>query len=118
MRPLITFVVVTVSITGATLGAQTPAAVPESSAVVVTPSAYQLAAGDVVDIRFSRNPELNEQVQIRPDGRISMTSVGEVSLGGLSVASAARADPGSSETDRASARAMRRVSMGILGRGG
>lgn len=44
---------------------------------------YRLQPGDVVDVRFFYNPELNEQnVQIRPDGRISLQLVGDVQFAG------------------------------------
>jgi polysaccharide export outer membrane protein len=44
---------------------------------------YLLQPGDTVDIRFFFNSELNEQgVQIRPDGRISLQLLGEVTLSG------------------------------------
>lgn len=46
---------------------------------------YRLAAGDVVEVRFFFDPELNEQVQIRPDGRISMQLIGEVEMAGKTV---------------------------------
>jgi protein involved in polysaccharide export with SLBB domain len=39
---------------------------------------YRLNPGDVIEIKFIHNPELNEQVRIRPDGRISMPLVGEM----------------------------------------
>lgn len=39
---------------------------------------YRLGPGDVLEIKFMQNPELNETVQIRPDGRISMPLVGEL----------------------------------------
>jgi polysaccharide export outer membrane protein len=41
---------------------------------------YELAPGDVVQIRFFYNPELNEKVQIRPDGRITLALIGELEL--------------------------------------
>lgn len=48
--------------------------------------AYRFAAGDVIEIRFFQNPELNEQVQVRPDGRISVPGAGELTIEGLTVA--------------------------------
>src|SRR4051812_36121789 len=48
-------------------------------------SAYRLTPGDVLDIKFMHNPELNEQVQIRPDGFISMPYVGELNIGSITV---------------------------------
>lgn len=55
----------------------------------VTPAAskgvYRLFAGDVVEIRFFFQPELNENVQIRPDGRISLQLIGEVQTAGRTI---------------------------------
>jgi protein involved in polysaccharide export with SLBB domain len=39
---------------------------------------YALQPGDVVDVKFFYNPELNENSVLRPDGRISLQLVGEV----------------------------------------
>ena len=39
---------------------------------------YQIQLGDQLDIKFFYNPELNEQVTVRPDGRISLQLVGEI----------------------------------------
>ena len=39
---------------------------------------YLLNPGDLIEIKFINNPELNEEVRIRPDGRISMPLVGEL----------------------------------------
>lgn len=47
---------------------------------------YRMQAGDVVDVRFFYNPELNEQgVQIRPDGRIAVHLIGDVTFAGRTV---------------------------------
>lgn len=64
----------------ATLAAQAPAAT----------EAYRLEPGDTIEARFFFNPELNDTVQIRPDGRISMQLVGELELGGKTIAEAVR----------------------------
>lgn len=45
---------------------------------------YMLQEGDALDIKFYYNPELNELVTIRPDGRISLQLIGEVDAAGLS----------------------------------
>lgn len=50
------------------------------------PPAYLLEAGDQIEIRFFYNPELNDKVEIRPDGKISMALVGQVQASNLSVA--------------------------------
>ena len=46
---------------------------------------YRLSAGDLVEIKFMLNPELNEEVRIRPDGRISMPLVGELLVAGATI---------------------------------
>lgn len=49
---------------------------------------YRLKAGDVIEIRLFYNPELSEQVQIRPDGRISLQLIGEVEIASKTIAEA------------------------------
>jgi protein involved in polysaccharide export with SLBB domain len=44
---------------------------------------YVIRAGDLLDIKFYYNPDLNEQVTVRPDGRISLQLIGEVIVTGL-----------------------------------
>lgn len=52
---------------------------------------YVIQSGDVLDVRFFYNPELNEQnVQVRPDGRISLQIVGDVELAGKAVEAATK----------------------------
>ena len=75
-----------------TVGAQAPSA-PEPLRVQadIAPAiteAYRLEPGDTIEARFFFNPELNDTVQIRPDGRISMQLVGEVAVGGKTIAEA------------------------------
>ena len=48
--------------------------------------AYRLVAGDLIEIEFLYNSELNESVRIRPDGRISMPLVGELLVAGATIA--------------------------------
>ena len=44
---------------------------------------YRIQLGDQLDIKFFYNPELNEQVTVRPDGRISLQLVHEIMVAGL-----------------------------------
>jgi polysaccharide biosynthesis/export protein len=44
---------------------------------------YRIQIGDQLDIKFFYNPELNDQLLVRPDGRISLQLVGEVKTLGL-----------------------------------
>ncbi len=47
---------------------------------------YRIQVGDQLDIKFYYNPELNEQVIVRPDGRISLQLVQEVMVAGITPA--------------------------------
>jgi len=47
------------------------------------PSPYVLGPGDDIALRFYTNPELNEDVQVRPDGMISVQLIGDVPAAGL-----------------------------------
>jgi protein involved in polysaccharide export with SLBB domain len=50
--------------------------VPDASAGYVTDlPAYRIQVGDILDVRLMLNPELNEEVAVRPDGHISTTVV-------------------------------------------
>jgi hypothetical protein len=44
---------------------------------------YRIQVGDQIDIKFFYNPELNEQVTVRPDGRIGLQLVGELTTAGM-----------------------------------
>ena len=44
---------------------------------------YYLQPGDNLDIKFFYNPELNENVTIRPDGKISLQLIDEIQAAGL-----------------------------------
>jgi protein involved in polysaccharide export with SLBB domain len=43
---------------------------------------YRIQTGDLLDIRLFYNPELNESVTVRPDGRISLQLVKEIDAAG------------------------------------
>jgi protein involved in polysaccharide export with SLBB domain len=47
---------------------------------------YRLQNGDVLDIKFWGNPELDQEVTVRPDGQISLPFVDEVHATGLTPA--------------------------------
>jgi hypothetical protein len=49
------------------------------------PQDYKIQVGDQLDIKFFFNPELNETVLVRPDGRIALQLVGEIPVVGHSV---------------------------------
>jgi polysaccharide export outer membrane protein len=49
---------------------------PEPAAMSTTAlPAYRIQIGDVLEVRLLLNPELNEEVTVRPDGHISTTAV-------------------------------------------
>ncbi len=57
---------------------------PPSPNDMVRPApAYIIQPGDQLDIKFFYNPELNESLTVRPDGKISLQLVDEVQASGL-----------------------------------
>ncbi len=57
---------------------------PPSPLEMVQPTpAYIIQPGDQLDVKFFFNPELNESVTVRPDGKISLQLVDEVQAAGL-----------------------------------
>jgi protein involved in polysaccharide export with SLBB domain len=67
-----------------------PAAVPAEVQMQATPQiqpqkpfVYTIAPGDELDIKFFYNPELNENVIVRPDGKISLQLIDEIQASGL-----------------------------------
>lgn len=47
---------------------------------------YRIQPGDQLDIKFFYNPELNEQLTVRPDGKITLQLVNDVVAAGLTPA--------------------------------
>ena len=63
-----------------------PEAKPEPTGVVAKsrmPQDYVIQPGDELEIKFFYNPEINEKVTVRPDGKISLQLVDEVPAAGL-----------------------------------
>ncbi len=48
----------------------------------VPPAPYRLQIGDKLSVRFYRNPELDQEVVVRPDGKISLPYVDDVQAAG------------------------------------
>jgi protein involved in polysaccharide export with SLBB domain len=48
----------------------------------VTPAPYRIEVGDQLQVRFYRNPELDQLVFVRPDGHISLPFVDDVKVAG------------------------------------
>lgn len=47
---------------------------------------YRIEVGDVLDVKLFYNPDLNETVTVRPDGRISLPLLDEIQAAGLTPA--------------------------------
>jgi polysaccharide biosynthesis/export protein len=69
---------------GPTMKNVTPAnpASPGLSSAAVPDEEYRIQPGDLLDIKFFYSPELNEQVPVRPDGRISLQLAQELRAAG------------------------------------
>jgi protein involved in polysaccharide export with SLBB domain len=68
------------------VGCATQSAVTLDPAVAsrsTNPAPYLIQPGDQLDIKFFYNPEINETVTVRPDGKISLQLVDEVQAAGL-----------------------------------
>jgi polysaccharide export outer membrane protein len=68
-----------------------PAADPSIAALLpaapaAAGSTYRIQAGDELHVRFLYQPEMDEQLPVRPDGRISLAATGELAVAGLSPA--------------------------------
>ena len=46
-------------------------------------STYKIQIGDELHIRFTYQPEMNEELPVRPDGRISLATTGEILVTGM-----------------------------------
>ena len=63
---------------------EVPASGPQAAGVQTPPlQEYRIQPGDLLDIKFFYNPELNEQLPVRPDGRISLQLAHEIMAAGL-----------------------------------
>jgi polysaccharide biosynthesis/export protein len=66
--------------------AQTPAASPQAprvEAAAAVPTGYKIGPEDVLGIVFWREAEMNGDVTVRPDGRITVPLIGELVAEGL-----------------------------------
>jgi protein involved in polysaccharide export with SLBB domain len=66
-----------------------PVATGQQSIALLPPAppnpgpSYRIQLGDELHIRFLYQPDMSEQVPVRPDGRISLVSAGELTVVGL-----------------------------------
>ena len=49
-------------------------------------STYKIQIGDELHVRFTYQPEMNEELPVRPDGRISLATTGEILVTGMTPA--------------------------------
>ena len=56
---------------------------PAVASPSTNPAPYLIQPGDQLDIKFFYNPEINETVTVRPDGKISLQLVDEIQASGL-----------------------------------
>lgn len=47
---------------------------------------YRIHSGDQLDVKFAYNPEFSETIPVRPDGRISLQLIGDITAAGLTPA--------------------------------
>jgi polysaccharide export outer membrane protein len=52
---------------------------------IANPYVFKLGVGDKFSVKFFYNPELNEEIVIRPDGKASLQLAGDVEMAGLTV---------------------------------
>ena len=92
---LICAIFLTLVIVGAASAQNTPPRIlrPADEKPVLKPHAderYRLVAGDVIDVTYRYTPEFNQTVTIQPDGYVGLQIVGDLKLGGLTLAEAQR----------------------------
>jgi protein involved in polysaccharide export with SLBB domain len=51
---------------------------------------YRIEPGDTIQIRYTFHPEMNQEEVVKPDGKISVVMVGEMSVSGLTTAEVAK----------------------------
>ena len=56
--------------------------IPQHAVSKILPE-YRLGYGDVIDVKFFNHNRFNENVIVRPDGRISMEKVGDIHVAGM-----------------------------------
>jgi polysaccharide export outer membrane protein len=62
-----------------------------ASVAAEPPDVYVLTSGDVIELKFTYETGLNDLVTIRPDGRISLTEIGEMEADGMTPQQLSRA---------------------------
>lgn len=74
----------------AVAGAQTLAPAPAPEVRIISPPSHRLATGELVQIKVFGEPELETEVRIPEDGRITFPLIGDVSLADKTIEQATR----------------------------
>jgi polysaccharide export outer membrane protein len=88
--PKFNWLVIAVAMLGSIAVAQSArpdasAALPNSEASLAEGHDYHIRAGDQLEIKFFYQPELNEQVIVRPDGQFTLQLIHDVKAEGLTI---------------------------------
>ncbi|MRR05845.1 MAG: sugar transporter [Deltaproteobacteria bacterium] len=83
---LVKIVTLAVFMTACTTLNTIPAGQLETAATTSSLDEYLIQPGDQLDIKFFYNPELNDSVIVRPDGRISLQLAPEIPAAGMTPA--------------------------------
>jgi protein involved in polysaccharide export with SLBB domain len=68
-----------------TAAPQQPAPAPAPTASPGPAPDYRIGAGDALDFKFFYNSELNDAMVVRPDGKVSLPLIGDVTVAGRTV---------------------------------
>jgi polysaccharide biosynthesis/export protein len=67
----------------AATAATTPAPSPQRAAAAALPADYRLTVGDKLRVEVYKDPQLSQSLQVRPDGKITLPLIGDMSAAGL-----------------------------------
>ncbi|GKT10551.1 polysaccharide biosynthesis/export family protein [Desulforhabdus sp. TSK] len=81
-QAMLLILLLTACSTGPVVKNPTPVGSPAATFSHKPAAEYRINTGDQLDIKFFYNPELNEQLVVRPDGKISLQLIEEVMAAG------------------------------------
>ena len=84
MRYAILVLAATLAANGEDVKVDSAKPIDGSSAAAVDPEKYQIGAEDLLFVRVWREPDFTLPVAVRPDGKITMPLIGEISAAGQS----------------------------------
>jgi polysaccharide export outer membrane protein len=80
----------TLSVSTVVAHAQTPPQTPAQTPATTAKTDYVLGAGDVIKVTVFQSPELGVETRIPESGLVSMSLLGQIKLGGLTISEAER----------------------------